>query len=70
MGFVFSGLGFRMPGLSVSLKRTTMEILIPRFLGPKKSVSMNQGLASGSIVEARKLQHQYPHALKLEFRGS
>ena len=22
------------------------------------------------IVEARKLEHQYPHALKLEYRGS
>ena len=24
----------------------------------------------GPIVEARKLEHQYPHALKVEHRGS
>ena len=24
----------------------------------------------GFIVEARKLEHQYPHALKVEYRGS
>ena len=31
----------------------------------------NPGLVSGVlIVEARKLEHQYPHALKLEYRGS
>ena len=23
-----------------------------------------------SIVEARKLEHQYPHALKVQYRGS
>ena len=25
---------------------------------------------SDPIVEARKLEHQYPHALKVEYRGS
>ena len=24
----------------------------------------------GFMVEARKLEHQYPHALKVEYRGS
>ena len=27
-------------------------------------------LGPTSIVEARKLEHQYPHALKVKYRGS
>ena len=43
-------------------------------LTPKKSIDvvpgLNHALCKSSIVEARKLEHDCPHTLKVKYRGS